>query len=141
MTFSMCLDTRYLYIRINAVSHSKKKRDCLGRFIPSSPQGHMGLPATGKSQPARTHDSRTPSPIQHCGCIGNLSSPIYREDMALVTRRFRASSCFLRSSAVLSPSSRAAMASLIVVSIFSFCPRLSFRDRVGSDTISSTRPM
>lgn len=66
---------------------------------------------------------------------------IYREDMALVTRRLRASSCFLRSSAEASVISSLAMASETCCSILSFWPRLSFSDSVGSEMISSTRPM
>lgn len=45
---------------------------------------------------------------------------IYREAIALVTRRLRASSCFFSSSAELSVISRVAIASEMVCSIFSF---------------------
>ena len=112
---------RYLFIR--TTTDRKKKSPWPASSFPKAHR-HMGH---------HTRQPRTTPP----------SSPryVYREDMALVTRRFRASSCFRRSSAELSPSSRAAMASLMVDSIFSFWPRFSFRDRVGSETISSTRPM
>ena len=64
-----------------------------------------------------------------------------RVDMAFVTSLFRASSFFFRSSELLSSISSCAMASLRADSIFSFVPRLSLRDIVGSEVISSTREM
>lgn len=67
--------------------------------------------------------------------------PIYREVMALVTRRLMVSSCFLRSSAEASVSSRVAMASEMAASILSLLPRFILRERVWSETISSTREM
>ena len=66
---------------------------------------------------------------------------IYREDMALVTSLLSASSFFLRSSDDESSISSWPMASLSACSIFSFWPRLSLSESVGSETISSTREM
>ena len=66
---------------------------------------------------------------------------VYRVDMAFVTSRFSASSFFFRSSDAESSISNWAIASLSAVSILSFVPRFSFKDIVGSDTISSTREM
>lgn len=81
--------------------------------------------------------------MMRCDVLANNREYVvaYREDMALVTRRFRASSFFFKSSEVDSSSSSWLMASDRVCSIFSFWPRFNFRDSVGSEIMSSTRAM
>jgi hypothetical protein len=61
--------------------------------------------------------------------------------MALVTSLLRASSFFLRSSDDEPSISSCSMASASACSIFSFWPRLSLTERVGSVMMSSTREM
>jgi hypothetical protein len=68
------------------------------------------------AHPSRADDCFQAAPVEVISCA---ASP-YRVDMAFVTRRFRASSCFLSFSALESSSSSSPIASLKVCSIFSF---------------------
>jgi hypothetical protein len=104
-------------------------------------------------RPIRTHqisfyhscpgmsDQKMATTLKQMHRCGASHKTLYRVAKALVTTRLSASSFFFSSSAFVSSISSWPIASLSAVSIFSLCPRLSLREVVGSEIISSTREM